>query len=202
MVMCPLTDNALCFFSFKIGKEISKTEYLIRKFQSKILLNNLYEFKPILSDFNIGSLVVKKDNISSEENLEGVINFEIDQFKSLKGQKIKKYDRNWCVIDNIRWTASALIEEDDNYIQHLEIHVEPDCDNLETSIETKLVIKLLKTNSESIITESFDYKFEDNFIAGFKNLCPLKEIFDPQNRIYNDKNDSIKMEIDIEVLKK
>ena len=55
--------------------------------------------------------MITDDEFPSEDRLESIINFEIDQFKSLKHETLSRYDRDYCVINKIRWTDLASIND-------------------------------------------------------------------------------------------
>lgn len=175
---------------------------MINKFQSELLLNKLYEFKSklILNENNFGNLVVTNDYFPKEDRLKGTIKFEIDEFKSFKYEKCNRYDRDWCVINNTRWIAGANIEECENYIPYLSFFVHPNGDDVKSPIKTIINYKLLTKDGTLYDNETLEYTFKDKTGAGFNKFCSLKEIFDEKNGIYDKVKDSIKIEIDIQVI--
>ena len=199
------SDQEWFEFENKIEKEISKSNYMNKKFQNDLLIDKIYEFKSklIKNENLLGDLSITNGNFPNENRIEGTIKFEINDFKSFRYKKSFKYDRDWCVIDKIKWTACAAIKENLNYNQYIELFVKPDCDMITKPIKAKISSKLLKTNGqiyESKLNKVLDFTFFNTDNA-YIDFCFLKDIYLVENEIYDKLKDSIKLEIEIRILK-
>lgn len=190
-----------------IQQNISKSAYMLEKFQSEILLNKKYDFKLKLipTENSFGELLKVEDYFPSENKSERTIQFQITEFKSFKQEKSYQYDKDWCIISKMKWTSMVCIKEINDYDLYLGFYVKPDCEKIDSPIKAKLSFKLVKTNGTYYIpsknnNKTLEHTFNDSVWRGYDDFCSLKDIFDPKNEVYNKEKDSIKLEIEIKIL--
>lgn len=180
-------DKKWSSFTFEIEREISKLKYMIEKFQSELLSNKLYEINSDSNENNLGDLLITSVSFPKENRLHGTIKFELNEFKSLRFEKSYKYDRDWCIIDNIRWTACACIQIKNDLNLYLALFAGPDCFVLSNPIRCKITFKLLKENGKTHLKKSCENTFDNSTTHGYEFFCSMKEIFDQRNEIYDKK---------------
>lgn len=192
-------DSDWKIIKFSVEREMEKIQYLLERYQSDLLLNKQYEFQ--LNPSNFGNFKVKNKEIVDENRLEGTIKMVVNEFSSFKTEKIQRFSKNYCIINNISWNIETRIEENDTHDLSLGFYVKPDGLG-DKPVNTKITLQIIQYETKATMLTlkgSFDHVFSEESRRGFKNFILLREIIDPLNGIYDKINDSITLEANIKI---
>lgn len=193
----------------KIEHSIRDIEYTLNKFQSELLLNKDYKFESKLAndESSFGNLKVLDIDLN-EDKLEETIRFEITKFKSFVAEKQERYYDKWCVINGLPWKFIFEIKDyydnESNYDLLLGAYSLPDCENQilkEQPFRALVEFKLLTTDGDVFESLSDEYVYDGQSEIDGNTMFSILDITNPSNKVYDKQNDSIKLELDIKIIK-
>jgi hypothetical protein len=177
--------------------EMKAIKNKINEYQENLLLNNDYLFDPLPVINKIGDFYIR--NVEK-----GTIQMVIDNFSNFNSTLEYRESKETCIIQNITWIIKTRIDNK-NEINFLRVIVKPNCSNEKfknNPIDTKLTFKIIQNEAKKVklnLETTKYHKFENS--NGYGVLFHSKEqLLNPNNGIYNRKNDSILIEAIIKIL--
>lgn len=202
-----LDDSNWIDFEYSYDKNILISEYHLKKFESKLLNYNKYEFKENKStkESNFGELYQSDYTLPNEDRLHGRIKFKVENLKSFKHGDFKVLP-NLTIINKLPWIVSVSTYAKD-YDFFLALHIEPvfyfsRSNELSVSMDAGLDLKVLKENgsiSRRISFHSIEYNFDPEDTSHSYNINMTKLKYEDHDA-YSLIKDSANFQLDINII--
>ena len=200
-----INDNKWTDLRYKIEKNILIAEYQLNKFESKLLMNKSYKFKPnnTLTEINIGDLCVMDNKFINEDKSKHSIRFKVDNLNTLQPNQIR-VSRDLHFACDIFWVFSAKIVPADEFGEFdFFMKINSDIRNQIKNIEAKFLFKIVKNDgsiSNELTYDPRNLKLQEALKHNY--YIPLKILTNPKLAIINREKNCAEFELDIEIVNK